>query len=455
MESTYAFFSKLIGTLSVILLVSAYAGSSQHMKKYFDKEKDWKFLFFTGLFGGFFGIYGNISGIDLDGAVISVRDIGPMLAGIIGGPVSGVLAGMIAGLHRLSMGGITAVACVVATTLIGLICGIISKYVPYVLKKPGIVFLTGLAMETMHLCIVLIMVKPFSVAFGIVHQIAFPFITVNALGIAMMAGIIQYIEGQQVLSIERERLKSELEVANVIQHSLLPSISERYPGRPEIAVSASMEAAKQVGGDFYDVFFVDSDRLAFLIGDVSGKGVPAALFMASSKIVLQNCIRDVPSLCEALFVANNTLCEKNEADMFVTLWAGILDLNDGSLTYVSAGHNPPVLIRGKRAEFIKMKNSLILAGMEDALFVEKKLHLKEGDTIFMYTDGVTEATAVSKELYGNERLLACLTGSVEADPETILENVKKSVDDFVKENEQFDDMTMLCFKWKYKNIHRF
>lgn len=448
MQNTYEFFSRMIGTLAVILLVSAYAGSTQLLKKYIGRRKNWKFVLITGLFGGLFGIYGNISGIDLNGAVISVRDIGPMLAGLIGGPLSGLLAGAAAGIHRLTMGGLTATACVIATSAIGLLCGLISHFFPNVLKKFWRTLLIGVAMEVLHLGIVLLVVKPFSTAWDIVRQIALPFITVNALGIASMMGIIHFIEKQQALSLERERMKSELEVASVIQHSLLPELSERYPGRPELAIRASMEAAKEVGGDFYDAFFVDQDRIAFLIADVSGKGVPAALFMASSKTILQNCIRDVPKLSEALARANDAICEKNELDMFVTVWAGVLDLRDGSLRFVSAGHNPPVLLREGKAEFLKIKNGFVLGGMEGVRYRENELRLAEGDALFLYTDGVTEAATGENELFGNERLLACLGGCGTEDAQAVLDRVKAAVDGFVKDNEQFDDMTMLCVKWR-------
>ncbi len=448
MESMYVFFSRLIGTLAVILLISAYAGSTQLLKKYIGKQKNWKFCLITGLFGGFFGIYGNISGFELNGAVISVRDIGPMLAGFIGGPISGLISGAIAGIHRLSMGGITAVACVVATTVIGLICGILSNTCPEILKKYRWTLLIGVGLEAFHLCIVLVLVKPFPVAYDIVRQIALPFISVNSIGIASMMGIIHFFEKQQELTLERERMKSELEVASVIQHSLLPTLNEKYPGRTEISVCASMQAAKEVGGDFYDVFFVDADRIAFLIGDVSGKGVPAALFMASSKIVLQNCIRDIPKLSDALISANNLLCEKNEADMFVTVWASILDLKSGRLTYVSAGHNPPVLIRNGSTDFLASKNGFVLAGLENARYKESELQLTEGDALFLYTDGVTEASTRENELYGDDRLLACLADCADADVQSILERVNQSLDAFVRDNEQFDDITMLCFRWK-------
>lgn len=448
MGSTYEFFTRLSGTLAVILLVSVYAGSTQIIKRYLGKEEDWKSILLVGCFGGFFGIYGNLSGFDLNGAVISVRDIGPMLAGFIGGPFSGIVAGAIAGVHRLTMGGVTAVACVVATSLIGLFCGIISMTHKGVLKRFYRVFLVGVCMEMLHLSVVLVLVKPFSLAADIVRQVAVPFVTVNAVGIASMMWIIRFFEKQQAESLEKEKLKSELEMASVIQHSFLPTIDDRYPGRPEVAVSASMQAAKEVGGDFYDAFYVDRDRIAFIIGDVSGKGVPAALFMVSSKMVLQSCIRDIPNLADAFATANNVLCEKNEADMFVTVWGGVLDLRSGELTCVSAGHNPPVFIHDGVAKFPEYKNGFLLAGMEGSKYHETKFNLAEGDAVFIYTDGVTEATTKGNELYGNDRLLECLSGCGGDTVQEIVDKVKKSVDDFVKDAEQFDDITMLCFKWK-------
>ena len=448
MQTTYEFFSRLIGTLAVMLLVAAFAGSTQLLKKYLGKRKNWKFIVLTGLFGGLFGVYGNISGVELNGAVISVRDIGPMLGGFIGGPISGLIAGAIAGVHRLTMGGITAEACVAATCSIGLLCGLLALKAPVVLKKYYWTLLVGVGMEILHLSFVLILVKPFSTAREIVQQIALPFITVNAVGIMSMMSIMHFIEKQQELSLERERMRSELEVASVIQHSLLPDLNEKYPGRLEIAVSGSMQAAKEVGGDFYDLFFVGPDRIAFLIGDVSGKGVPAALFMASCKVILQNCIRDNPNLAEALFTANNVLYEKNEADMFVTVWAAVLDLQTGNLSYVNVGHNPPVFIRDGKTAFLRSSSGFVLAGMENTSYREQRLPLKDGDVLFLYTDGVTEATTVDNELYGNDRLLACLKDCAETDAKAMVESVKKSVDAFVRDNEQFDDITMLCVRWK-------
>ena len=440
-------FSKLIGTLAVILVIAAFIGGSDILSRLTAKNKKWVYSIIAGLLGGVFGVYGNISGFNLDGAVVSVRDMGPMLSGFIGGPVGGLIAGLIAGIHRLTIGGITANACVVATCCIGIICGFISMKRHETVKKPYFAFLMSALMEAFHLCIVLIMVKPFDTAFGIVKQIALPFILTNSIGFCLMVTIIVYTEKQRVLSMEKSRMQSELAVANVIQHSLLPIINKDYPGRNEVDVSASMETAKEVGGDFYDVFFVDGSHIAFVIGDVSGKGVPAALFMATAKITLQNCIRDIPKLSEAVEIANNSLCARNEAEMFVTLWVGILDTKTGNMNYVSAGHNPPVIVRNGKPEYLKTKSGFVLAGMEDMFYKEHNLTLEKGDTVYLYTDGITEANASDGELFGDDRLIECFKNIESLTTQEILDKVKQSVDAFVLENDQFDDMTMLCFKY--------
>ena len=449
MENMNEMFSKMIGTLAIILLIAAFIGNREMVTKWSDKTKNrWKYILLAGAIGGIFGIYGNVSGFELNGAVISVRDMGPMLAGCIAGPIGGLIAGLMAGLHRLLLGGITAYACVVATCCIGLICGLISMLKRELLFKPLWALLISVAMEAFHLGMVLLMVKPFDTAFDIVKQIALPFIAINALGFVLMTSIINQSEKQHNLNLERNRLKSELEVANVIQHSLLPKITADYPGRSEVDISAFMEAAKEVGGDFYDVFFVGKDKLAFVIGDVSGKGVPAALFMANSKITLQNCIRDMPKLSEAIATANNALCAGNEADMFITLWVGVLDLTSGEMNFISAGHNPPVIVKNAHAAYLTEKSGLVLAGMEGVPYKEHTLTLQKGDMLYLYTDGVTEADNAAKELYGEERLLTCFDNAAQMSAAQVIQEVKQSVDTFVNGNTQFDDMTMLCFKYR-------
>ncbi len=450
MDELSILLSRMVVTIAVMMLMARFISGNNNFTKWMAKQQNSrvKAVLLAGAIGGVFGIYANISGFDLNGAVISMRDIGPMLAGFIGGPLGGLLAGVIAGLHRLLWGGVTAPACMVATCLIGLFCGIISKFNREFIKKPYWAFLVSAGMEVFHLGVVLLMVKPFDTAWGIVKQIAIAFVAMNAIGFALLMSMISYMERQNELKKERERLQSELEVATVIQHSLLPELTAAYPGRAEVAVRGSMQPAKEVGGDFYDVFFVDKDRLAFVIGDVSGKGIPAALFMANSKITLQNCIRDIPALGEAVATANNALCARNEADMFITLWVGVLDLQSGEITYVNAGHNPPVTVLSGEVSYLTKKSGLVLAGMEEVPYREHTLTLQKGDTVFLYTDGVTEAENAANELYGEDRLLACFEQMKNSAPEEVIETIKQSVEVFVNGADQFDDMTMLCFKWK-------
>ena len=451
------FFTNMIGTLAVILIISAFIGGSDLMTKLLGAKTGsrWKYSLLAGLFGGIFGIYGTLSGLELNGAIISVRDIGPMLAGFTGGPLGGLIAGVISGVHRLLVGStesmttkLVSCACIIATVCIGLICGLLSDKFHKKLIKPWMALIVGVVMEAFHLALVLIIVKPFSAALGIVRAIALPFVLVNAVGFTLMITMITYFEKQRTLTLERSRLKTELEVANSIQHSLLPPISESYPGRSEISVAASMAPAKEVGGDFYDVFFVDKSRIAFVVADVSGKGIPAALFMATSKIVIQNCVRDLPTLSEAAATANATLCSNNTMDMFVTAWIGVLDLASGQLTFVCAGHNPPVLLSGGRADFIRHRSGLVLAGMEGMKYREKSIELKPGDLLFIYTDGVTEAENASHELFGEERLAACLESSAGMEPEEMIGNVKSALGSHVKGFDQFDDITMLCLSYR-------
>lgn len=445
------FFTNMIGTLAVILVLSSFIGGSDVMGKFTFLNKEWKNVLFAGILGGIFGIYGTISGLELNGAIISVRDIGPMLAGFLGGPIGGLIAGVIAGVHRFLVGStatttaqLVTYACIIATVCIGTICGFLFKRFRDKLIKPWRAFLIGAVMEVFHLGLVLLIVKPFSSALDIVKAIVLPFILVNAIGFALMIAMIDYIERQRVIALERSRLKTELEVATTIQRSLLPPITDSYPGRKELSIAASMDPAKEVGGDFYDLFFVDKDRLAFVIADVSGKGIPAALFMATSKTSIQNCVRDIPSLSEAIVTANESLCSNNTADMFVTAWIGVLDIPTGRLSFICAGHNPPVLVSDGKPSFIKLRSGFVLAGMSGVKYREQTVELKKGDTLFLYTDGVTEAENSVHELFGEERLSACLESSGGRSPEDVISGVKKAIDNHVNGFDQFDDITMLC-----------
>lgn len=251
------------------------------------------------------------------------------------------------------------------------------------------------------------------------------------------------------ISEAESRIDRELEFARQIQRSSLPSVFPPYPDRKEFGIFASMDAAKEVGGDFYDFWFADTDRLIFLVADVSGKSIPGAMFMMRAKTLLKNLAESGRSIDEVFTQANRALCENNEADMFVTAWMGMLNVKTGELQYVNAGHNPPVIIRRDgSAKFLRTRPNFILAGMDGTRYKKHCTYLSPGDRIFLYTDGITEATDSGGSLYGEERLIkAVCEGS--GDPEKICKTVRADIDKFVGEAEQFDDITMLCVKINY------
>mgnify|MGYP002770244106 FL=1 len=248
------------------------------------------------------------------------------------------------------------------------------------------------------------------------------------------------------------RIDKELEFARTIQLSTLPSVFPAFPDRTDFDIFATMDTAKEVGGDFYDFYLLDDNRLAFLIADVSGKGISAAMFMMKAKTIIKSHADNESDVALILTRANRDLCENNEAEMFVTCWMGILDFRTNIVTFANAGHNPP-LVRHKdgRFEFFKTRPGFVLAGMEGMKYRLGELSLMPGDEIFLYTDGVTEATNSRNELYGDERLEKCLNGLVGMNAKEICRAVKKDVDEFVGEAPQFDDMTMLSLRLMEKD----
>jgi serine phosphatase RsbU (regulator of sigma subunit) len=241
------------------------------------------------------------------------------------------------------------------------------------------------------------------------------------------------------------RIDKELEFAKNIQCSALPTIFPAYPNKTEFDIFATMTPAKEVGGDFYDFYFVGDNTLAFLIADVSGKGIPAAMFMMTAKTLIKNLAETSIPVEEVFTRANEELCKMNDAGMFVTAWMGELDLKTGVLSFVNAGHNPPLIKRGNgEFEFVKTRSGLVLAGMEGINYRRNEIQLMAGDKVFLYTDGVTEATNANVELYGEDRLLAKINSVKDKDCTSICKDIKESVDEFVGEAEQFDDITMLA-----------
>ena len=246
---------------------------------------------------------------------------------------------------------------------------------------------------------------------------------------------------------DKERIGAELNVATDIQANLLPKIFPAFPRRKDFDLFASMNPAKEVGGDFYDFFMIDDYHIALIIADVSGKGVPAALFMVTAKTLIKDHAQAGVSAGDVFTKANRILCEGNDAGLFVTGWIGILDLATGIMDVANAGHNPPLICHDGEYEYSKLKPGFVLAGMEGIKYKSQQVQLMEGDTLFLYTDGVTEATNIKNELYGEDRLKAFLNSHAGSSVMEICRAVKKDVDDFTGEAPQFDDVTMLAFRY--------
>ena len=264
--------------------------------------------------------------------------------------------------------------------------------------------------------------------------------------------IVKYVDDLTTITAEKERIITELSLARKIQSNMLPNQFPPFPDRAEFDIFASMNPAKEVGGDFYDYFLVDEDHLCLVIADVSGKGVPAALFMMASKIIIGNYAKMGKSPGKILEAANKTICSNNKEDMFVTVWLGVFEISTGRLTAANAGHEYPVLKQpGKNFELVRDNHGFVIGGMDGMKYKEYEIELKPGSRLFVYTDGVPEASDSNNDLFGTERMIEALNIEPEASPKKILENVHDAVEGFVKDAEQFDDLTMLCFEYKGKN----
>ena len=247
--------------------------------------------------------------------------------------------------------------------------------------------------------------------------------------------------------LDASRIETELSMATRIQADMLPNIFPAFPEREEFEIFASMEPAKEVGGDFYDFFMIDDDHLGMVMADVSGKGVPAALFMMMSKILVSNYAMMGGSPAKVLEQVNAQICLNNKEEMFVTVWFGILELSTGKIKAANAGHEYPMLRKADgEFEIFKDKHGLVIGGMEGMRYKEYEFELEKGGTLFLYTDGVAEATNAENELFGTERMLKALNQQPQADTKTLLVNMKQAVDEFVGDAPQFDDLTMMSVK---------
>lgn len=254
------------------------------------------------------------------------------------------------------------------------------------------------------------------------------------------------------INAESERYKDDLIMAQQIQLSALPNVFPPFPNIDEIDIYAKYRSAKEVGGDFYDYYFVDDDNLCFLVADVSGKGIPAAMFMMRAKTAIKDFAVKYKDAAQTLDATNNYLCANNKTEIFVTCWLCFINIRTGHIQFASAGHNPPVLIdtKNKTAKFLKSKISLVLGGIEDVKYKNEESEMEVEQKLILYTDGITEAHNFDNKLYGNDKLLEFSRKVSKRDSQTICEELFKSTDSFIGEKEQFDDMTCICLHYRGK-----
>ena len=264
----------------------------------------------------------------------------------------------------------------------------------------------------------------------------------------LSARTLQYVDQVKRVTAEKERLGAELSMARDIQASQLPRLFPAFPNRPEFDVYATMTPAKEVGGDFYDFFLVDDDHIGLVMADVSGKGVPAALFMMIARVLIKSHLQNGETPGEALENVNDQLCEGNETELFVTVWVAVLEISTGKGIAANAGHEHPALRRANgEYELVVYRHSPAVATMEGIPYKEHTFQMYPGDSLFVYTDGVAEATSAEKELFGTERMLTALNRNPDASPEDTLRHVMDGINAFVAGAEQFDDITMMCLKY--------
>lgn len=259
----------------------------------------------------------------------------------------------------------------------------------------------------------------------------------------------EIMQKQKELTQNSARIGAELSLATKIQADVLPSLFPAFPQRKEFDLFASMNPAKEVGGDFYDFFMVDDDHLALVIADVSGKGVPAAMFMMASKNIIATNAMLGNSPAETLRKANDSVCANNSEDMFVTVWIGIITISTGLMVCSSAGHEYPVLKHDSdRFELLKDKHGMPVGFIDGSEYEEYEIQFEPGDKLFVYTDGVPEATRVDKEMYGTDRIVSALNRDTDASCEQMITNIWEDVAGFIGDAEQFDDLTMLSFEYR-------
>jgi phosphoserine phosphatase RsbU/P len=440
-----------------VIIVFAYLFTrSRYFLEILEKRPSLKTQAILVVVFGLLSVYGTISGVSLYGAVLNVRDLGPIIAGLCCGPWVGIGAGIIGGLYRCAQGGPYMYTGLIAPILAGFLGGVMYLANKREMVPTWVTVVFVALVESLISLIAIIVATPASQFFTILTVVAIPMIITNMVAVFIFSTIIQNLLSERKMKQEKEKLEfemarkdAELQIAAEIQRNFLP---ETIPKTEGFDVAAKSIPAKEVGGDFFDVMPLEvipmsNARTGIMIADVSGKGVPAALFMALSRIVVRVTAMWFKQPSEVISFANPIISNNSKTGMFVTLFYGVLDNETRSITYVNAGHNPPIVLRKKTGEIEELNLTGIAVGaLEDAEYTQVELQLSPGDVIVLYTDGITEAVNDREEMYDVPRLLETIRKTRDLSAQEIADEIIRSVFAFTGETPQFDDITLMVVK---------
>jgi sigma-B regulation protein RsbU (phosphoserine phosphatase) len=446
----------LILTMSVVVLAAYLVTRTRFFNDLLERHYTIKNRIFTILCFGALSIFGTYGGVELpNGAIANIRDLGPLVAGLFGGPLVGLGAGLIGGIHRYFMGNFVALPCGLASVVAGLLGGLIFYIRKGSYPKIWQVAIIAACMEIIHSSLTLIIARPLDQVWEATKMNTIPMMTANAIGSSIFAFIIVNLVKEKKMQAEKEKLrralerkKVELDAARQIQLSFLP---ESTPILKEFQIGAFALPALEVGGDYYDFIPINEGKWGLVIGDVSGKGFPAALFMAVSRTCIRANAMGDATASEAIIKANRILSQDSSSGMFITLFYSVLDLKNKKLRYVNAGHNPPIVLPGNghgKGGSIKLLQAkgIALGVMDDIILEEVELDLAPDDIVVFYTDGVTEAINKQEEQFGQPRLAELISLNSHLSANALVDKIKNVIMDFTHGEPQFDDFTLFALK---------
>ena len=448
----------LFQMICVIMIFAYLFSRSRYFTEVFENRATIRTKIILVIFFGLISVYGSISKIGLYGAVLNVHDLGPIIAGFVCGPFVGLGAGLIGGAFRFTQGGPYMYAATLATILAGVLGGLV-----YLAYKKQFISTTNAVLYTFLIEILvsimqIVMATPAAEVVNVAVFVALPMIIIVSVAVFIFSKIIHNVLDEHRMKAEKEKLESEmarkdaeLQIAAEIQKNFLPETLPRTEG---FDIAAKSLMAKEVGGDFFDVMPLEiipmsTSRTGIMIADVSGKGVPAALFMALSRIVVRVTAMWFNKPQEVISFANPIIASNSKTGMFVTLFYGVIDKETLTLTYVNAGHNPPIVLRKETGEIEELAlTGVAIGAMEDAEYTQESIPLAKGDVVVLYTDGITEAVNDKEEMFDVPRLIETIRKNGNSSSQEIVNEIISAVFSFSGSEPQYDDITLMVVKVK-------